>query len=123
MMFCNKQNGMTLIEVLVALVVIGIALAAVIKTVDTGVVGVAYMKERSIAHWVAANRETELQLSAEAVGSNWNEVSMANRDWHVRTRIEQTGDPAILRAYIDVFTRRDGDEPSAQLVTYIGKPA
>jgi general secretion pathway protein I len=115
------QNGMTLIEVLVALVVIGLALAAVIKTVDSGVVGVAYMKERSFAHWVAANHETQMQLDGVSVGSKSQEVSMAQRDWHVRTRVEATNDPAILRAYIDVFVSRDSEEPSAQLVTYIGK--
>lgn len=115
------QSGLTLIEVLVALVVIGLALAAVIKTVDSGVVSVAYMKERSFAHWVAANHETQIQLDGVSVGSEWQEASMAQREWHIRTRVEATNDPAILRAYIDVFVSRDSQEPSAQLVTYIGK--
>lgn len=117
----RKQHGMTLIEVLVALVVIGVALAAIIKSVDSGVVNIAYMKERSFAHWVAANKETELQLAASTVGTTWTEVNMAEREWQVRIRIEATNDPGILRAYIDVFVSRDNDEPSAQLVSYFGK--
>ncbi len=117
----HRQGGMTLIEVLVALVVIGLALAAVIKTVDSGVVSVAYMKERSFAHWVAANHETRMQLEGVSVGDKWQEASMAERDWHVRTRVEATNDPAILRAHIEVFVSRDSEEPSAQLVTYIGR--
>lgn len=119
----RKQPGMTLIEVLVALVVIGVALAAVIKTVDSGVVGITYMKERSFAHWVAANQETQLQLSGSGTGTKWTEAKMAERDWQVRTRVEVTNDPDILRAYIDVFVSRDNDEPMAQLVTYLGKPS
>lgn len=118
---CKSQSGMTLIEVLVALVVIGVALAAVIKTVDSGVVSVAYMKERSFAHWVAANQETTLQLQGASPGTNWTEASMAKREWHIRTRTEATNNPNILRAYIDVFVSRDNEEPSAQLVTYVGR--
>jgi general secretion pathway protein I len=110
---------MTLIEVLVALVVIGVAMAAVIKTVDTGVLNVAYMKERSFAHWVALNRDTELQLEGASTGTRWQETRMAGRSWHVRTKIEATSDPAILRALIEVFLSRDDDAPRAQLTSYL----
>jgi general secretion pathway protein I len=116
----RQQHGMTLIEVLVALVVVGVALAAAIKSVDSGVVNIAYMKDRSFAHWVAANRETELQLEGSVIGTSWTEASMAGRDWHVRTRIEATNDPGIRRAYIDVFVSRDDAEPVSKLVSYLG---
>jgi general secretion pathway protein I len=116
----RKQYGMTLIEVLVALVVVGIALAAAIKSVDSGVVNIAYMKERSFAHWVAANKETELQLQASSIGTSWSDASMAGRDWQLRTRIEATNAPGIRRAYIDVFVSRDDAEPVSRLVSYLG---
>ena len=117
-----EQHGMTLIEVLVALVVVGVALAAVITSVNTGIANVAYMKERSFAHWVAVNQETNLQLTENVVGTKWTEETMAEREWQVRTRLITTNDPAILRAYIDVFNSRDDEEPVAQLISYIGKP-
>ena len=117
----HTHRGMTLIEVLVALVVIAVALSAIIETVNSGVVSVTYMKERTMAQWVADNQDTRLQLSANVIGTQWSEEKMAGRDWQVRTRIETTNDPGILRAYIDVFTSRDASEPSAQLVSYIGK--
>jgi general secretion pathway protein I len=112
------QQGMTLIEVLVALVVIGVAMAAVIKTVDAGVQNAAYMKERSFAHWVAMNRDTELQLDGASTGTEWQETRMAGRTWYVRTKIEATSDPAILRALIEVFLSRDDAAPRAQLTSY-----
>jgi general secretion pathway protein I len=110
---------MTLIEVLIALVVIGVALAAVIKTVDTGVLNVAYMKERSFAHWVAMNRDSELQLEGAGTGTRWQETRMAGRTWHVRTKIEATRDPAIRRALIEVFLARGDDAPRARLTSYL----
>ena len=116
------QQGLTLIEVLVALVVIGVAMAAVIKTVDTGIVNIAYMKERSFAHWVALNRDSELQLEgATTAESVWQETRMAGRTWHVRTKIEATEDPAILRALIEVFLSRHDAAPRAQLTSYLVK--
>lgn len=121
MMYRFRQQGMTLLEVLVALVVIGVALAAVIQSVNTGVTSVAYMKERSFAHWVASNQETQLHMTTNVVGTEWKEAKLAERNWHIRTRIEETNDPDILRAYIDVYVSRDKEEPSAQVVSYVGK--
>lgn len=120
-MRCFAQQGLTLIEVLVALVVIGVAMAAVIKTVDTGIVNVAYMEERSFAHWLALNRDSELQLDSANVGNNWQETRMAGRTWHVHTTIEATDDPVILRALIEVFLSRNDAAPRAQLTSYLVK--
>lgn len=115
----TRQHGMTLLEVLVALAVIGIAMAAMIKSTDTGVVNAAYLEERSFAHWVAMNRDTELQLDGAITGVKWQEAEMAGRNWQVRTAVEATNDPLILRAEIAVFLARDDQSPRAQLTSYV----
>ena len=115
------QRGMTLIEVLVALVVIGMAMAAMIKSVDSGVVNTTYLEERSFAHWVAMNRDTELQLNGAGAGIAWQEAEMAGHDWQVRTEVKATNDPFILRAEISVFLNRDDQSPRAQLTSYLVK--
>ncbi len=54
----NKQKtiGFTLIEVLVALVILAIAFTPVIKAIDVGPHNLTSMRYRIAAHWVAQSR-------------------------------------------------------------------
>lgn len=57
-----RPNGFTLIEVVVALAIVGLALAASLRAMGMGVDGVLGMQERSLALWAAENRLAELRL-------------------------------------------------------------
>ena len=48
----HKYKGFTLIEVLIALLILGISLSAMIKTVDDDSRNVAKLKDFTIAHWI-----------------------------------------------------------------------
>ena len=56
-------RGFTLLEVLVALAVIAIALASIIKAVGTGAANASYLRDKTFAHWVAANRLAQMQIT------------------------------------------------------------
>ena len=58
----RRSGGFTLVEVLVALAIVGVALGAVLRTLGVGVDGVLGMRERSLAQWAAENRLAELRL-------------------------------------------------------------
>ena len=58
------QRGFTLIEVLVALAIVGVALAASVRALGVGVAGVRHMQERSLAQQAAQNFLAELRLQA-----------------------------------------------------------
>lgn len=58
------QRGFTLIEVLVALAIVGVALAASVRALGVGVTGVRHMQERSLAQQAAQNFLAELRLQA-----------------------------------------------------------
>jgi general secretion pathway protein I len=114
---------MTLIEVLVALLVVALALAAAIRSVDAGVVNTDYLKQRSIAHWVAMNHAAELQLQLSTPKSNGQyETEMAGQTWQVQSEASPTADSSILRVEIRVKKDRDAESSLASLVTYVGKP-
>lgn len=64
MRYENRQHGFTLIEVLVALAIAGVALAACVRALGVGVNGVRSMQERSLAQQAAQNFLSEMRLQA-----------------------------------------------------------
>src|SRR3546814_15178461 len=60
----GRQRGFTLIEVLIALAIAGVALAACVRALGVGVNGVRNMQERSLAQQAAQNFLAEMSLQA-----------------------------------------------------------
>lgn len=115
-------SGMTLIEVLIALFIVGLAMAAIIRTVDTSITSTAYSKKRTLANWVAMNKANELQLGLESgTGGSLDGTSvMAGQDWYWHITISPTGDDNIKRAEIEVRLNEDDSEPVSSLVAFVG---
>src|SRR5688572_7972969 len=62
----HHQRGFTLIEVVVALIVVSLGMLAVIETVGSTARNNGYLREKTIAHWVAMNKLTETRLLPNA---------------------------------------------------------
>ena len=60
-----RARGFTLIEVMVALAVVAIALPALLISLYQQVDSTAYLRDKSIAHMVAANKLVELRVLAQ----------------------------------------------------------
>src|SRR5262245_49069037 len=75
----GRARGFTLIEVMAALVIVSLGMLAVIQAVSETANNGAYLRDKSVAHWVAMNRITELRLAAQppTVGESSGEVEMA----------------------------------------------
>lgn len=50
-----KARGFTLIEVLIAMMIIAIAFTAILKSIGEDIESVTYIETRSKAHWIAVN--------------------------------------------------------------------
>lgn len=74
----NNSRGFTLLEVLVALTVLGVALAALVKTGSEHARNTSYLQERTLAHWAGQNllAEYEAGMRAVAEGDHTGEVVM-----------------------------------------------
>ncbi len=82
----SRNKGFTLIEVMVALMVIAIALPALLSTMYKQVDGTAYLRDKSVAQWVASNRMEETRIRAQRLqqvvtGKRSGVTTLADRDW------------------------------------------
>lgn len=99
-----ETRGFTLIEVLVALVVVGLGMLAVIQTVSQTANNSSYMREKTIAHWIAMNQLTQVRLlpTAPAIDKSSDEVEMAGRDWRWTMEVKKTPVESIRRIEVRV---------------------
>jgi general secretion pathway protein I len=99
-----RDRGFTLIEVVVALIVVSLGMLAVIETVGGTARNSSYLRDKTIAHWVAMNKLTEvrLQANAPAIDKSSDEVEMAGREWRWTMEVKQTPVETIRRIDISV---------------------
>src|SRR5262245_24516822 len=96
--------GFTLIEVLVALIVVGLGMLAVIQPMSQTANNTSYIREKTIAHWIAMNQITKVRLEPNAppVDKSSDEVKMAGRDWRWTMEVKQTPVESIRRIEVSV---------------------
>lgn len=118
-----EKNGFTLLEVLVALAVLAIALAAIIKTTTENVENAHYLRDKTLAHWVAMNILTETQVRKEwpSLGKQEGTAIMGEHEWHWLMNISETMDHELRRLDVQVYFHRQDEEPVAVLVGFIGR--
>lgn len=112
------SRAFTLIEVLVALVVVGLGMLAVIQTVSQTANNSSYMREKTIAHWIAMNQLTQVRLqpSPPAIDKSSDEVEMAGRDWRWTMEVKQTPVESIRRIEVRV---RPAEAPETSSLAFI----
>lgn len=123
MRFCDKPSGFTLLEVLIALAVMGVALAAISGEIVQMVNTATKMQNQTYASWIGHNKVTEIRLAnvVPDVGASSGEVNYAGKDWSWRAVISETGVENLYR--VDVTVSFPGEEPLMRPVTgFIGEP-
>jgi len=98
-------RGFTLIEVLVALAIVAIGMAAVLGTLTSSANTVSYLRDKTFAQWVALNQIATLRISGQMTptGNSDGNIDFAGRSWHWRREVTTTQVPGVVR--IDVKVR------------------
>ena len=121
--FNRRHRGFTLVEVLVALVVLAIALAAVMRVVTQAIDTTAALRDRSIALGVAQDRLVlhQLQNDWPALETFDGVREQGGRQWYWQEKVINTEIAPFRRIEVEVRARPEG-EALAHVVGFLRKP-
>ena len=119
----HRSAGFTLLEVMIALVIVGLTLLAMASKMGSMLNAANTMRDYTYASWIAHNKITELRLAnvVPEVSSSSGEVRYAGVDWAWRAVVSETGVENLYR--VDVSISFPGADPIMRPVTgFIGEP-
>jgi general secretion pathway protein I len=116
-------RGFTLIEILVALALLAVALAAGMRALAQGADGASTLKARTLALWVAQNRLAVAQIAPDALvaGESRGDAVQAGMAFVWNVRVSTTPNPAFQRVDIAVAERDTPDYLLARLTGYVAR--
>lgn len=120
----RRARGFTLVEVLVALMVVALGLAALMVAVSGTARTSGYLRDKTLAQWMALNRLSEVRLNMNKFGQSTDtgELKFANRTWHYDTRYFDTSIATMKRVVVRVYAgdAKTKGNPLAESTGFLG---
>ncbi len=125
---CNEPprcGGFTLIEALVALIIVALGMMAVHTQLNQYAVTSVYIRDKTLASWIATNKLTELSVQSAwpEPGSEEDEIEYAGRQWVFRIEISETQVENLRRADVSVALAEDPERVIHTVSGLIEPPA
>ena len=121
----RTHRGFTLIEVMVALLIVALGMTAVHAQISRYAIGASMIEEKTLASWIASNKLTELSISPTwpTLGDDEEEIEFAGRFWRVRTEVSETEVENLRRVDVYVSLSEQPDRTVHQMMALIEPPA
>lgn len=115
----HRQVGFTLIEVLVALVIVAVGMGVLMSALTSSARTVVYLQDKTFAEWVALNQITLLRLQLQQGNlppqrTTNGDLDYAGRTWHWRQEVVASSVPGLERIDFKVRPKevKGGDDDS-----------
>jgi general secretion pathway protein I len=94
-----RNYGFTLVEVMVALAIVAFGLTALFSVTTHSVRASSYLREKTLAQWIALNRITEARLEGQPPADDdmSGEVDFAGETWRWELKTLETPVRGIVR--------------------------
>ncbi len=117
----NRQSGFTLLEVLVALFILAITIAAVSRTATSSIQHVDALRARIIANWVAQNRLAWHQSRGDYPPPSIQTGSeeQAGQPYPWQEEVIATPNPTMRRIIVSVYAPDDPKYVLRELTGYL----
>jgi len=118
------SDGFTLVEVLVAVAILAIGLAALFGQISQSVFTAGYLRDSTLAQWVAVDRITELRLENRFpdIDETDGEIDMASQSWRYTLIISETLWPDLRRIDVSVSFADTPDSMLSKATGFVGRP-
>jgi general secretion pathway protein I len=106
-----RRRGFTLIEVLIALTIVALSAGALLGAVTSSASNVIYLKEKTLAEWVALNRLTEIRIAVDMPGEGRRKgnTTMAGMRWEWEEEVSEL--PLVEGLFrVDVRAHATGEQ-------------
>ncbi len=115
-----KTNaGFTLIEILIALVILSIALTAMIKSTSQNIKDTIHIQNKTIATWVASQVVNEARMGLLNLSSgSEQQTEMLGQKWPWNANMTDTPNPHIRKIEVIVYSPSHQNE-LAHLESYL----
>ncbi|HET9651646.1 MAG TPA: type II secretion system minor pseudopilin GspI [Usitatibacter sp.] len=117
------MKGFTLIEILVAVAILAVALAATTRAASVATDGALETRQRLLATWAAQNRVAELRARHifPSVAASKLTAEQGGLALSIDESVAETPNPTIRRVDLAVSDSRNPDRVLARLTAYVGK--
>jgi len=100
----ERNYGFTLLEAMIALVIVSVGMTAVYTQLNRYVISTAYLEEKTLASWIASNQLTLMSTALQwpSIGTTQGEEEFARRLWIWRAEVAATPIENLRRVDISV---------------------
>ena len=121
----DRSSGFTLLEAMVALIIVALGMMAVDSQLNRYVVAATFVEQKTLASWIATNKLTELSVANvwPALGKDEEDLDFAGQKWRCLIEVSETPVENLRRVDVSVVHPDDPDRVLQKVSAIVEPPA